>query len=64
MQGGDPVQPSRASKTEEQDAAGGEATASAARGELGKVSHHFCVPPSGFGALFGPVAYRRTPPVI
>lgn len=43
--GGDPGQPSRTSEAEEQGAAGGEQTASAASGEFGKVSHclWFCL---------------------
>lgn len=44
MLGGDPGQPTGASKTEEQGAAGGEQTASAASGEFGKVGHH-CLSP-------------------
>lgn len=39
--GGDPGQPDGASQAEEQDAARGEETASAASGETGKVAHLF-----------------------
>ncbi len=50
--GGDSGQPDGASKTEEQDAAGGEQTASAASGEFGTVDHHFCF--SGLALMLGP----------
>ena len=39
--GGDSGQPNGSSETEEQGAAGGEQTASAASGEFGKVGHQF-----------------------
>uniref|UniRef100_A0A8C2WYB1 Outer dense fiber protein 2 n=1 Tax=Cyclopterus lumpus TaxID=8103 RepID=A0A8C2WYB1_CYCLU len=49
--GGDPEQPSGASKAEEQGSAGGEPTAPAARGQFGEVSPHFCFPALAFNTL-------------